>query len=51
MDGRLLGLKTKNDGLSFCEDKKKRTRGLSHRSKIFRIVLGCGKELWRCRRS
>jgi hypothetical protein len=44
MDGRLLGLKTKIDGMSFCEDKKKRTRGLSCRSRISRIVLGCGKE-------
>jgi hypothetical protein len=27
MDGRLLSRKTKNDGLSFCEDKKKKKLG------------------------
>jgi len=43
MDGRLLGLKTKIDGMSFCEDKKKGTRGLSCRSRISRIFWGVAK--------
>jgi hypothetical protein len=45
LDGRLWGLKTKNDGLPYYKNKRKGTRGLSHRGRISKVVLGCGKKL------
>jgi hypothetical protein len=45
MDGRLLGLKMKNEGLPSCENKRKGTRGLSHKGRLSRVVLRCGKQL------
>jgi hypothetical protein len=43
LDGKLLGPRTKDDSLPSCVSKRKRTRGLSGRCRISRVILGCGK--------
>jgi hypothetical protein len=49
--GCYWGLGTKSNGLPSCEGKrKKELRGrLSHKGRVWKVVLGWNKELWRCR--
>lgn len=47
--GSCWGLRTKNDGLPSCESKRKGIKGLSGRCRVSNIILGCGKELQKCK--
>lgn len=42
--GGLLDQKTKSESLLSYEGKRKGTKGLSHRGKVTRVVLGRGKK-------
>ncbi len=41
--GGLLDQRLMSEGLPYYEGKRKRTKGLSRKGRVIRVVLGCGK--------